>query len=104
MALQLNTAIQTEHGFEVPSAYVRVTAVDGPKGDSILVVLDYYSNEIAFEANSLTLSVGTLEKGLQVPYDRTKDGVDILAYAHQEAVKYFTSVGIDATILLDSLI
>ena len=104
MALKLNTSLKTEHGMDVPNSYVRVTAVDGPSGEKLLIALEYYFNENAYDSNLLAIQPVGVTSGLEIVYDRAKDGVDTLAFAHQKAVEYFAQQGIDATILLDSLI
>ena len=104
MALQLNTEVTSSQGFKTSTAYARVSVGDGPTGTRLSVHLEMYISKEAYENGTRPFQSIEFNPGFYVDYDRTKDGVDTLAFGHQKAVEYLAEKGIDATILLDSLI
>ena len=104
MALNIQTQVTTQHGFTVSNFYARVSVTDGPDGKQLQIFLSLYPTVEAFENGLSDFYTDAFFSSLTVPYDRAKDGVDTLAFAHQKAVQYLAEQGINATILLDSLI
>ena len=104
MALKTNTPVGSTLGIDIQNAYIRVTVIDGPVGNSLQIFMQCFASLDAFEKEKTEFLPTDFDNAIVVPYDRAKDGVDTLAFGHQKAIEYLATKGIDAVILLDSLI
>ena len=100
MALNVKNTLTTSEGIPVENAYIRVVAQDGPGANRIGVVLNTYVNSGAFENGLNPFEPTQFEKVFASDYDRTTNGTDVLAFAHQKAIEYLQSKGINAEISL----
>lgn len=99
MALQFQTDIQTREGITISNAYGRVGADDRFTGTFIAGHVDIYASEQAY-LDGARFVVTRLIQSVEVPYDRTTDGTDVLNIAHDGLIKVLADQGITATKVL----
>lgn len=100
MALQLTSPVKTDEGFTVTNAYGRVGVADQLQGTYLDSQVTLYVSEEEYLAGAQYLNVSNLSKNIKTPYDRTKDGVDVLSLAHDYLIAQLGSQDVAATKVL----
>jgi len=99
MALTINTTITTPEGLEITNAYGRVSVADNKFGATLQCLLDIYASETSFTNGKEAFNMPALAF-VEINYDRTVNGVDILDLAHDALIAKLAAVGISATKVL----
>lgn len=96
MALLFTTPLPLETGLTLTNAYGRVSAVDNYKGTNLGGFVDVFVSEDAYLQGASPVRV-PFTQGVDVPYDRATDGVDVLDLAHDALIEALKGQNIEAT-------
>lgn len=101
MALNITSPLNTAQGFEISDTYARISVTDQYRGKSLIVNLDVYASENAFDTQAFALNIVDADLDLVVDYDRDTMSKDILDLAHDKMIAHLADQGITATKILN---